>query len=275
MMGMTLIYTSSNGNSFDLKVSPLRTRTANYHNFEWSPQEIKQQYGAKVYRFDRGTKSYETELSVFGSLEDKKTYLNILHAAFDHDIATMTPGRITHGMYYIECFITASSTYYEDPWTQNVLTIYCPYPFWRRDIDYNLKVAEIDEYDWLDFPFGFPYDYRATLPGYAAIQNPGVKPAEWQIKIKGYAQNPIVIIGDLTVGVNAIIGAGEELVISSSDKTIIKYNSYGIKTNLFNARLKDKSIFEPIPYGDHSVMWSGTFDIDLTIYEERSEPLWI
>lgn len=275
MKGMYLKYTSSNGQTYDLKVGHFRTREADYHDFSWIPQTIKQQYGANVYRFDRDVKVYTTTMSVFGSDAERRTFLNLLHAAFDHDIVTMTPGRITHGEYYIECFITESSTYYDDPWTQNVLKIYCPYPFWRRDIGYNLQAAEAEEYEYLDFPYDFEYDYMATLPGFAMITNPGVKAADWELRIKGYVYNPLVVIGGMSVGVSAIIGTGEQLIISSKNKTVVKITANGVEVNLFNYRLKYSSIFEPLPSGELPVMWSGAFDIDLTVFEERSEPLWI
>lgn len=275
MKGMILKYTSSNGQTYDLKVGRFRTRNADYHDYAWLPQTIQQRFGTRVYRFDKSEKTYTTTLSVFGSLEEKKTYLNLLHAAFEHDIFTMTPGRITHGMYSIDCFITETSTYYEDPWTQNTLIIYCPYPFWRRKNEYHLTASEADEYAYLDFPYDFMYDYQATLPGYAMIMNPGVKPADWILSIKGYALNPMVIIGGTTIGVNAVIGTGETLIISSHDKTVKKVNQNGTETNLFNARIKNGSIFDPFQAGELPVMWSGAFDVDLTVFEERSEPLWI
>lgn len=272
---MILKYSSSNGQVFDLKVGKFRTRTADYHTYAWLPKTIAQQYGEKVYRFDMSAKAYQTTMSVFGSLEEKKTFLNLLHAAFDHDIVTMTPGRITHGQYYIDCYITEVSTYYEEPWTQNTLTIYCPDSFWRRDINYQLHEADTEEYEYLDFDYDFMYDYRATLPGYAMITNPGVKSADWELKIKGYALNPMVVVGGMTIGVNAVIGTEETLIISSKTKTVIKVNANGTETNLFNARNKTNSIFEPFPSGELPVMWSGAFDIDLTVFEERTEPLWI
>lgn len=276
MKGMILKYTSSNGQTYDLKVGRLRTRTADYHDFSWVPQEIQQQYGSRVYRFDRDARAYQTTLTVFGTLEERKTYLNLLHAAFDHDIVTLTPGRITHGMYYIECYITDSSTYYEEPWTQNTLTIYCPYPFWRRDTEYHLHISESgDEYEYLDFPYDFQYDYKATLSGFNMISNPGVKAADWEMRITGYAFNPLVVIGGMSVGVNAVIGTGEVLIISSRNKTVKKIAANGVEVNLFNNRIKTNSIFEPLPSGELSVIWSGAFDIDLTVFEERSEPLWI
>lgn len=275
MIGMILKYTSSNGQTYDLKVGKFRTRTADYQDYSWIPQTIQQQYGANVYRFDRDTKTYETTLSVFGSTAERRTFLNLLHAAFDHDIVTLTPGRITHGEYYIECFITESSTYYEDPFTQNTLQIFCPYPFWRRDIKYDLQAAEAEEYEYLDFEYDFMYDYAATLPGFAMITNPGVKPADWELRIKGYVFNPLVVIGGMSVGVSAVIGAGETLVISSKDKTVKKITANGLEVNLFNYRIKTNSIFEPLQSGELPVMWSGAFDVDLTVFEERSEPLWI
>lgn len=275
MKGMILKYTSSNGQTYDLKVGHFRTREADYHDYAWIPQVVKQQYGANVYRFDREAKVYTATMSVFGSDAERRTFLNLLHAAFDHDIVTMTPGRITHGEYYIECFITESSTYYDEPWTQNVLKIYCPYPFWRRDIKNDLRASEAFEYQYLDYPYGFKYDYKATLPGYSSIHNPGIKPADWKLIIKGYADNPYVVIGDMTVGVNSIIGEQEKLIISSKEKTVIKITTNGDVVNLFNRRIKSHSIFEPLPFGHINVMWSGLYDIELTVYEERSEPLWI
>lgn len=271
MKGMILQYTSSNGQVFDLKVAPFRTRTADYTSYNWTPQVIQQQYGANVYRFDKNAKTYQTVMTVFGNESERRQYLNILHAAFEHDIITMTPGRITHGMYYIECYIIASSVAYSKPWTNNTLSIYCPDPFWRRDIDYTLTAGAIsDTYEYLDYPFGFPYDYKGTLNGYSMIINPGVKSAEWKLTIKGRVDHPVVVIDGRSIGVNVFVGDDETLVISSRDKTVMKGD-----LNLFNARAKTADYFDPIPSGEHSVIWSGLFDAELTVYEERSEPLWI
>lgn len=268
---MILKYSSSNGQVFDLKVGKFRTRTANYHSYSWIPQIIAQRFGANVYRFDKAVQTYKTKLSVFGSLAERKQFLNLLHAAFEHDIVTLTPGRITHGAYYIECYITAVDTYYEAPFTQNELTIYCPFPFWRRDNNFSLTAREETEtYEYLDFPYDFAFDYKGTLSGYAMITNPAVKEAEWKLEIHGAVNNPVVVIGGRKIAVNATVGAGETLVISSRDKTVMMG-----ETNLFNSRVKTKDFFDPLPSGEHSVIWSGLYNMDLTVYEERSEPLWI
>ena len=272
---MILKYTSSNGQVFDLKVGRIRTRTADFHTYTWEPQIIEQQYGAKVFRFDKSPAAYSTTLTVFGSLQQRKTFLNVLHAAFEHDIVTMTPGKITHGMFSIDCFITAVSTYYEDPWTQQTLTIYCPNPFWRRENIYNLHMEETEStYEYLDYPYDYPFDYQMTLSGYAMIDNPAVKPSDWRLTFKGPVSEPFVVIGERHISVDTVIGSEEEIVIDSTNKTVTKYG-FGEAVNLFNARNKVSDFFDPLPGGEHRVIWPGTYDIDIIIYEERSEPLWI
>jgi hypothetical protein len=106
------------------------------------------------------------------------------------------------------------------------------------------------------------------------ITNPAVKPSDWRLTFKGPVNNPFVVIGSRNISVNAVIGAGEELVIDSANKTVMKYGP-GEAVNLFNARNKTSDFFDPLPGGDYSVLWPGTYEIELIVYEERSEPLWI
>ena len=274
---MILYYESSNGQVFDLKdkLSHFRTRTANFHDYGWTPKVIEQQYGARVYRFDKGAVTYTALLSVFGSMDERRQWLNVLHAAFDADIANLTPGKIVHGMYEIECFITMSSTFYQEPWTQNQIQIYCPYPFWMAAQPYKLKRQESDSlYPFLDFPYDFPYDYQAVLPGYASIKNDASTACDWKITMHGPATDPVIAIDGQQIGVYASIGADEDVVISSSDKTVIKKGPSG-EQNLFNNRIKTANMFDQLTAGNHSVIWSGTFEVDVVLYQRRSEPPWI
>ena len=272
---MILMYTSSNGQTFDLKVGHLRTRTANLHDYSWTPKTIEQQYGARVYRFDKGAVSYTALLSVFGSLDERRNWLNVLHGAFEHDIANLTPGKLTHGMYSIDCYITMSSVYYEDPFTQNSITIFCPYPFWTKEEVFHLTNREGEaDYKFLGYPYGYNYDYKAALPGYGAIKNEAVRPCDYQITIKGPVTNPILSIDGRVIGCYAVIGAEERVVINSKSKTVTKYGPTG-QTNLFNYRVKGTNMFGRIRSGAHGVLWSGNFDIDIVLYAERSEPPWI
>ena len=272
---MILHYVSSNGNDFDLKVGHFRMRTADFHTYEWIPQAVTQQYGERPYRFDRNARTYDAEMSIFGTMDEKKTFLNLLHAAFDHDIINLTPGKIIHGEYEIECYITMSNTYYDKPFIYNSLSFYCPYPFWTKEKTYSMKGGEgAKTYEYLDFSYDFAFDYKAKLPGYEMIANFGEASAPYKMVIYGPATNPVVVIDDVQIGVNATIGADERVEISSKDKTVILKGAFD--RDIFNQRVKGKtSMFESIKSGEHSVLWNGAFNVDLTLYEERSEPLWI
>ena len=270
---MILYYTSSNGNSYNLKVGHLRMRTADFHTYVWNPQAVAQQYGERPYRFDKPALMYSAVLSVFGTMDEKRTYLNLLHAAFDHDIYNMTPGKITHGEYEIECYIIMSNTYYESPFIYNELTIYCPYPSWKVAKTYKLRQADEKTYQYLDYQFDYSYDFKAKLPGYEVVVNGSEAPAQYKMVIYGPATNPIISVDGISIGASVTIGSDERIEISSVEKTVIQYGI--VEKNIFNKRIKDNSMFERIKPGPHSILWSGVFNADFTLYEERSEPLWI
>lgn len=274
---MILKYESSNGSTFDLKVKPIRTRSANFHDYSWTPQIVQQQYGERVTRFDKMSAAYTAILDISGSETSRRQTLNNLHAAFDADIFALTPGKILHGDYYIQCYITYSSTYYDNPWTQNEITIYCPYPFWVKENLFEfLKQEETpDANNFLDYDYDFDYDFESDLTGQALISNPGAGGANFKLIFYGDCVDPYMVIDGVTIGVNTTVLSGEYLVIDSRDHTVYKIANNGTKTNCYNNRVKTSvSIFEKIAPGEHSVVWPGTYGFDLIVFEERSEPLW-
>lgn len=273
---MILTYQSSNGQTFDLKSSGLKTRYANYHDYAWYPQQREQQYGSRIFRFDKEPVTYETSISVGGSIEQRKETLNRLHEAFDSDIFSMHPGRIIHGEFYIECYITFSSTGYNNPYTENLINIFCPYPFWIKEHKFECLKHEdaADANQFLDFEYDFAYDYMSGSTGQIEVNNPGAGPANFKVIMYGPAVSPYIIVDGNEIGVSAILLAGEYIIIDSNDHTVIKTSNTGKKTNLYNSRTKGRSIFEKISAGHHSVIWPGTFGFDLYIFEERSEPKW-
>lgn len=273
---MILQYQSSLGQIYDLKTTALRTRTANYHDYTWAPQTKEQQYGERVYRFNKEPVYYSTLLNIGGSIEQRKQTLNSLHEAFDRDIFNMTPGKIIHGDYYIRCYVTFSSTGYNDPFTENELNIYCPYPFWIRENKYEFLPKEdtptANEY--LDYDYDYSYDYMSTTTGQATIMNEGAGPANFKLIMYGPANNPYIDLDGATIGVQTIIADGERVEIDSQDHTVYRYATNGTKINIYNNRTKVNSVFDKITSGKHSISWPGTFGIDLILYEERSEPKW-
>lgn len=273
---MILQYESHNGQVFDLKAADIRARSANFHDYQWTPQTKQLQYGDRVYRFDKEALYYTVLLDIRGGIEHRKETLNALHAAFDDDIFAMQPGKIIHGEYYIHCYMNFSSTYAMDPFTNNEINVYCPYPFWIREHTYEFETREEQtEYSYLDYDYDFEYDFLSDLTDQAVVSNPGSGGADYEVTFFGPAVNPYIVADGNIIGVNAILTDGEYAVINSRDHAVYSVGISGRQTNLFNQRIKSNaSIFDRISPGNHSVVWPGTYGFNLTIYEERSEPKW-
>ena len=71
-----------------------------------------------------------------------------------------------------------------------------------------------------------------------------------------------------------VVDENEFLVIDSREKTVIHYLNNGTSENWFDYRNKESSVFEPLPYGDLTITWDGTYGFDITAYIERNEPIW-
>lgn len=256
---MTLTYTSSNGNSYNLRGSVIRTRRADFNTFKWLPQTVGRQYGVYVKQFNRDPFQFTILLDIAGSLSDKMATLNALHEAFDHDILTMTPGRLSVGDYYVDCYITFSSTYYQKPWTQNEITAYCPYPFWQKN---------------------HTYSFSGEAVGTETVTNPGAGAAEFILTIHGPTTTSTCWIkcNDQKIGCQVELDTGDKVVINSRDKTVLAYyNSLPLvdsPVDAFTTRIKEGSIFQKIPSGSSAVEWNGDMTFEMIVCEERSEPLW-
>ena len=106
------------------------------------------------------------------------------------------------------------------------------------------------------------------------FQNPHFTDAKFTLVIYGPVVNPQVIIGEKSYLVNIVLEQGERLEIDSHTRTVTKISKNGEQVNAFHNREKGKKFFKKIPPGRQKVVWSGKFDWDLVIYEERSEPRW-
>lgn len=272
---MILTYKSSNGTVWDLKGKLTRARTFNAHTHTWNPQAISAAIGERVYGFQKEPQVYDMQLAIMGGLDERRRHLNQLHEAFDADIFSMTPGRITHGMLHIDCYITYTETFAEGSRTENTIQIYCPYPMWEAEHKYSFEPGRAHEYEYLDYEYDYSYDYGAELLGFGAVKNPGAGPANYELVIYGPVTDPVIVLDNRKIGIVGSLGAGEKCVIKSRDKTVVKYRPNGQEINMFNARLKEESIFDKLAPGTHTLIWTGHFAFDLTVIEERSEPPWI
>ena len=274
---MILKYIASSGNEYDLNADELRTREANYHKWSWDFNGTDLQYGKRVADVTRTAMEYDTTLTFAGSLVQRKEAVENLHQDFELDVRNMTPGRIIWGEWYIDCYISDSSTTPDEliRWTDNEIKIYCPHPFWIREATRQFYPKSVPaEQIFLDYEFDYQYDYHFGNPGTAIWQRDFPFVSEFKLTIYGPVSQPRILINSHAYQINDTLGETEYAVIDSRDNIIMKYAMGGQVTNIFDLRDKQESVFDPIPAGPLRFAWSGAFGFDLTLYEERSEPRW-
>lgn len=278
MRSVLLKYIASSGREYNLKTDGIRTKTANYHKWNWGADGTALQFGTRVGWFTRDAATYETRLIFNRSYAENKALIEALHDDFELDVRNMKTGRIVWGDYYIDCYILSSSTFPDanNIWTDNDLTIYCPYPFWIKE-EFKSFSAEADpesESTFLDYPFDYDYDYYKGDSGTAEWVRTHPFASHFKMDVFGPVTNPAVYINGHEYGLYGTIEAGEYVTIDSRAHTVVKTQVNGNKVNMFDLRNKESSIFELIPPGSLEILWSGAFGFDLTIYAERSEPAW-
>lgn len=203
---------------------------------------------------------------------------NDMFELFEQDIINEVPGKLYIGGYYLECFIYASdkSEYLVGPYTKLSLKVVTVADAWvKEDLkEYRYKDIPVDE-TGRGYPYGYEYDYTAS-PGYAAqVANDSFSESEFILTIYGYAQNPAISIGGHTYILNYTIQAGERVEIDSKKQTIKLFKLNGATVNLFRYRNRGSDIFQKIKSGKQVVYWNSTFNFDLLLKAERSEPLWM
>lgn len=274
-MNVNLQYIASSGTVYNLKGDGIRTKKANYHRWNWGVEGTALQYGMRVSNFTRKPAAYETTLILDGPYDYRRLLLESLHNDFERDVRSKKMGRVIWGDYYLECFVTDSSTYPDENniWTDNVLTFYGPYPFWIKEdtMSFVPQEAPVGE-EYLDYSFDYAYDYYYGDPGIGKWIRDFSWDCNFKMIIYGPCANPQVTINGHPYLVRDTLDEADYIVIDSRQNSVTKYLASGQVLNIFDLRNKQQSVFEPIPSGDLTINWGGAFGFDLTLFEERSEP---
>lgn len=201
--------------------------------------------------------------------------MNDLMEKADKDILSREPGRLIAGDYYLNCYLCRNNKDRYD--LQNgifyaELTVVTDQPSWVKETTQKFNPQSGGSGQNLDYPFDFPYDF-ASPSASTEIQN-GFSDSDFRMVIYGEVTNPAITIGNHAYQVTGHVDDGEYLVIDSRDKTVMLVEGDGTLVNWFSKRNRDNYIFQKIPSGTSNVLWSGEFDFDITLFEERSEPKW-
>ena len=198
------------------------------------------------------------------------------YEVIEYDIVNNVPGRLYIGEYYLKCFISSdkkTDAFMGVPIQVKNLTIVTDYPHWIHEKEYSFKTTDITSTNNKIYPHRYSYRYANGLSN-MAILNDHFKECNFRMIIYGPVVNPQIIIGGYKYYVEIVLEDGEYLEIDSTNNTVTKVMVTGIKVDCFHNRSKKDNVFRPIQTGSQQVSWSGRFNVDILLLQERSEPRW-
>lgn len=201
---------------------------------------------------------------------------------FDADVAAGTPGMLDADGWTTRAYVVKAESQTITPVIiQQKLTVVLLDGIWRK--------AGESQHFWsdalqpgldLDYPHDYPHDYLATTRN-AVASNPMPTAMPFQMVIFGPVSNPQLTLGGNRYALDMDIPSGSYVTVTSiaGRRTIVMTAENGDETDVFDKGRRGTGlnggeyIFQPIPAGDSIVQWSG-FGVDLTVYQEESEPPW-
>lgn len=187
-------------------------------------------------------------------------------------------GKLYIGDYYLPgFFISASSSYYlvMKHFLSKQLVFVPSYENWIREKKYTIVGCNTtDAEGGVEFPFDFPFDY-STNQQTVLIDNNSISKSKFKMVVSGPASNPSISIGSSLYSVDVVLLKGEFLTIDSFNEEIYVTAQNEQRINCFSKINENYNIFEPIIPGRNAVSANQNMCIELTLYQERSEPEWI
>lgn len=271
------IFENHLGQRFDGLANGVFLNSNELRDYTWNYEAINN----RISRFYRSIRSRKLPLIVkCHSVEAAKLVKNKLLELAEADIYSLLPGKVYVNGYYTTGYITASSKkdYLINPqYCKIELTLTSAEPAWYTEKTHVFsskgESASVIG-SGADYPFDYKYDYAVFMKNKQIVCD-SIVSNKFKLRIYGEATNPTITIADHQYKVNGMIKAGETLLIDGLNKTITLITARGNRINWFNKRDRASYIFEPIQSGISDIRYNGSFDFDLTIIEERSEPKWI
>lgn len=273
-----IYYVNSNNEKIDLLEPPYMLQTGELFGSKWN-YESKQRLGGggKITNIRKDLEERTLTLSIVNyGVENYEEAIDYLHEVTDIDVLKKTPGRLHVGDMYLNCYVTASEKSEWEPEAGYIdvsLTLAVEYPMWVGENPYTFHSFGVSSTNNKRYPRRYPYRYANGMNS-TYIINPHFANSNFKLIIYGPVVNPMVTIGGVSYLVNAILEEGEYLVIDSRSRTIIKVKKNGEQENLYHNRQKGRNFFRKVAPGRQPISWTGKFNFDLIIYEERGEPKW-
>lgn len=267
-------YVNHLGEAVELGTAPIFAGENDLRNYKWNYLYNKK----RIKNLYKGVAEKNLLITIICLNEEIGIQVkNRIFEVFEKDVLQRVRGKIYIGDYYLTGNIVASqkSKYYRDKGCMEVtVTIATDNPFWIREKTFAfLKTADYETDNKHYRGYRYPWRYANGLNN-AEVINDHFAAANFKMIVYGHVVNPQVVIGGYIYQLYTVLEEGEYITIDSIAKTVQKVMVDGRIVNVFNDRDKRNSVFRPIQPGRQQVSWSGQFDWELTVYEERGEPKW-
>ncbi len=281
---MNFRYVNSRGEILDFSEFPYLFQSGDLVNYSWKYDSTNNRI--TNVRRETGERPFKVGLIPDWSLPyaEKRAALKEaaqrLYNVIEYDVVNNADGRIeTDTGSYFPCRITASEkSDWENPTAYMFydLTAVSAKNAWITEYSksFYASTAVEEQADYLDYPYDYAFDYAQQVTGRGSLDTDHISDSLFKLTIFGACTNPRIMIAGHPYQVYTSLGADEYLVIDAGKNTVIKYLSNGTQQSVYDLRGKEQSVFEPIPPGNVSVNWDGSFGFDITLYLERSEPKW-
>lgn len=274
---MIIRYVNSEGVEVILNKEPYKVLMSDLTDYD----NVEVERNGKIACFTKEITERDLNIDIISnSKEATQELCNKLNEVFEKDIYNDVAGKIYINDYYMRCFIKSckKSKRGNGVIRSYEYTLITDYPFWIKETPYQyLPENPISGGDSIltegvmfpEFQFDF---FRAK--GDEILYNPSFADSNFILAIYGFVENPQIAIAGHPYRAETTIYEGERLVIDSLAHTVQKIGRLGEITNLYNARDKHYSVFKKIPPGMNTFQRSGGFGVDITLFDERSEPKW-
>lgn len=279
---MKLYYENSEGTTLDLSGFPYLLTFTDAYDYAWEVESaVLGNNKSKVQKFKRNSKQLSASIAISSRYRtDFTRYMDDFFSTVEVDVVANKPGKlITENGEYMQCYIVESENSRINPLmrlNERNVTIMSPYPFWITEATKSFQPVSREEIesDYLDYPYDYNYDYSYETPGIRTWNLDHYATSEFKLTIYGYCENPRILINGYPYQIFGTVEENEFLVIDSREKTVTHYLNNGTTENWFDFRNKENSVFEPLPSGNLTLTWDGTYGFDILAYLERSEPRW-
>lgn len=216
---------------------------------------------------------------VGGSVEERNRLIDLV----SYDVGVGERGTLWAGESYRKCLVYGfeqSLTRMRDSVIRENLLIRSDKPAWIRKKAYTLVPYDNTTVGGLDYPYDYPHDYLFSRGSSVDIVNPFQLPCKCDIVFPGPCTSPYVIIAGNRYEVEAQANKGDLIIIRgfSGDKpdVVIRFSDGSEKSLFDKAYRKDREdAFAEIPVGKHDASWSGAFNVEVILYEERTAPWYV